>query len=138
MSEPDLRDETLLSYRCAITPDALWLLRRLFEQWLTEQRVSADDIDDLVVVVNELCSSVVVHGRGEEIDVHANLRDGEVRLEVRGSEQHSDVHPAEIALARTLCRTVEVRRTARRATLTCARPVTLVVAGVPQQRGAPA
>ena len=126
MADPDLRDESVLSYRCAVTPDALWLLRRLLEQWLTERHVSGEDIDDLVVIVNELCSSIVVHGHGEEIDVTARLVDREVRVEVTGSDCEPDVDSDEIALARTLCADLDVRRTASRATLACRRAVTLV------------
>ena len=125
---PDLRDESVLAYRCAVSQDALWLLRRLVEQWLADRHVSAEDSDDLVVVVNELCSSAVVHGTGEEIEVTARLQDGEVTIKVVGHAPSSPVDVEEIALARSLSAELIVDVTPHRAVLTSRRPVRLVAA----------
>ncbi|HVF19675.1 MAG TPA: ATP-binding protein [Mycobacteriales bacterium] len=125
MADDDLRDDSVLTYCCAVTPHALWLLRRLLEQWLAERHVAADDADDLVVIVNELCSSAVVHGNGEEIEVSARLVDHDVHVEVVGHAPQSAVEPAEIALARTLSADLDVEMSPHRAVLRCRRPVRL-------------
>jgi anti-sigma regulatory factor (Ser/Thr protein kinase) len=122
----DLRDDTVLTYRCAVTPDSLWLLRRLFEQWLAERHVASEDADDLIVVVNELCSSVVVHGRGDDIEVDARLVDSDVHVEVVGHDPQSAVDPDEIALARSLSSDLTVEVTPYRTRLACRRAVRLI------------
>ena len=121
----DPRDQSVLTYRCAVNPNALWLLRRLFEQWLGERHVSPDDAEELVVVMNELCSSAVVHGNGEEVVLRASLGEGDITIQVVGHQPSSPVSEDEIAVARSLSADLTIDVTDQCATLTSRRPVTI-------------
>ena len=121
----DLRDQSMLKYRCAVDPNALWLLRRLFEQWLGERNVSPVDAEDLVVVMNELCSSSVVHGTGEEIQLRAYLGDGDITIQVVGRPLSSPVAEDEVAVARLLSTHLTIDATEQYSMLTARSPFTL-------------
>ena len=133
MPDTDLRDDSVLSYHCAITPDALWLLRRLFEQWLGERHVVADDAEDLVVIVNELCTAAVLHCRGEEIEVIGRLVGADMLVEVVGHKPSSPVSSAEISLARSMTDELSVQMGPSRTTLTGRRRVAVDEDRVPNQ-----
>ncbi len=126
MADLDLRDRSVLSYRCAVTPDALWLLRQLLSQWFTDQRVAPEDVDDLVVIANELCTSVVVLGHDDEIAVRAQLRDGEARVEVAEHDPVTPPTPDEMVLSSALGDEVVVRSTHHLTRIACRRRVRMV------------
>lgn len=98
---PDLRDDTVLEYRADVTPAALWLLRQLVEQWLVERHVVRDDVDDMLVITNELCTDVVRRGADDAIDVTVRVLDDIVEVEVVQSGGGS-AEPAEVDLVAAL------------------------------------
>lgn len=126
MTSTSLRDESVMTYRCPVTPNALWLLRQLLAQWFTDRRVAPEDIDDLVVIVNELATSVVVHNCDDEIMVRAQLRDGEARLEVAEHDPTSPPSAAETVLSEALGDAVDVRVGGGLTRLACRRRVTVL------------
>ncbi|MFF3378138.1 ATP-binding protein [Streptomyces sp. NPDC002680] len=72
--------------------------RRITKAWLSRRCLMAEDRTDvLVVVISELCTNAIVHGRVDEFGLRGRMGpDGRVRLEVRDapsavpSPQHVD------------------------------------------------
>ena len=79
-------------------PSRVERARRITKAWLSLRCLMAEDrVDVLVVVVSELCTNAIVHGRVDEVGLRGRMdAEGRVRLEVRDapsavpSPQHVD------------------------------------------------
>ena len=65
-------------------PSSVEVARRVARAWVRcHCRVQAEQMDAVLIVVSELCTNAVLHGRHESIDVHGWVPvPGELRLEV--------------------------------------------------------
>ncbi|HVF06117.1 MAG TPA: hypothetical protein VNA20_14845 [Frankiaceae bacterium] len=117
MGTPSLRDDATLVYDFDADHDgAVWLARQLCESWLRDQRVRTDAVDDLLVVMTELCTGASegvvlrLYNTGTGIDIFV---DSDSTALVEGPQ-------GDLRLAAALCDEVILRATPERTTV-CAR-----------------
>lgn len=117
MGMPSLRDDATLVYEFDADNDgAVWLARQLCEGWLRDQRVRTDAVDDLLLVVTELCTGAT---EGVVLRLHNTGTGVEIGVETDGGAL-GDRPQGDLRLAAALCDEVVLRVTPERAVV-CAR-----------------